>query len=981
MAQRSRQTRLPGFEPEPAPRPDRPRPPRSDCPQPPPVVPPEAATAAPETLQGRTVWVIDAHSLIYQVFHAVRDLTSPQGEPVGAVFGFTRDLLYLLAEKQPDYLFCAFDLPGKTFRHDLYEDYKIQRKQMPEDLVPQIGSIHRLIRAMGVPGLGLASFEADDVLATVARLTDGLGGECFLVTADKDCRQLITDRVKMYNLRKDQVFDRQELQSLWGIAPEQVVDFQALVGDPTDNVPGVPLIGPKLARELLEKYGTLEEVLDHADEVAGKKRKENLVKFRDQALLSRRLVRLDAEAPVPIDWRGGRAGRVDRSAVEELLDEFDFRDRVIRRRLESLAGKPSPPPPAVKARYRLVDTPEMLEELVAELRRQEWISLDTETANVSSRWATKVWPRWSRIVGYSFAFQDDEAWYVPVRAPAGDPCLDPEATLQTLRPVLEDPAVKKIGQNLKFEMIVLRSAGVELAGVAFDTMVADYLLQAGRRGHRLAELARRYLNHTAAEIDELIGSGKSQKRMDEVPVALVTDYAGEDAVLPWRLRPLLTEKLDAGKLDAGKLDSADLGGLFAELEMPLVEVLAELEYNGIRVDTARLNELSGSYARRMETLRREIYDLAGHELNIASPKQLQQVLFEELGLPVVKKTAKTGPSTDAEVLEELARAHPLPAKILEYRQYAKLKGTYVDALPEMVHPETGRVHASLNQSVTATGRLSSSDPNLQNIPVRTPQGREIRSAFVPGRQGWLLMAADYSQIELRVLAHFSGDRRLCEAFARDEDIHARVASQVNGVPLEEVTAEMRRAAKAVNFGVIYGQSAFGLARGLGIEQAAAAQFIDSYFEGYPGIEEFLESVLAKWRRTGYVSTILGRRRAIAVPDSGSGARGGGRQRDFAERTAVNTVIQGSAADLIKKAMIAIHRRLSHGQPGREPLSARMLLQIHDELIFEVPSDQLNDLAGLVTEEMVGAGSLDVPLKVDLKGGPNWAEVRDFGFQI
>jgi DNA polymerase-1 len=612
-----------------------------------------------------------------------------------------------------------------------------------------------------------------------------------------------------------------------------------------------------------------------------------------------------------------------------------------------LVPRPAPRAPVL---IHLVDTPAAFEAFLAQLHQQKSFSFDTET--------TSVWPRWARLVGMSFAWNDAEAWYLPLRAPEAERHLEPTAVLAALKPILEDPAREKIGQNLKYDMIVLRGAGIAVSGVAFDTMVASYLLEAGRRNHNLDELAQTYLQHQTIKISELIGSGKDQRRMDEVPVRRVADYAGEDAWLPLRLRPILAQELR----------DAELTSLLDSLELPLIEVLVELEYNGIKVDVARLAELSRRYGQRLETLEQEIHQMAGRPLNIASPKQLQELLFKELKLPVIKKTAKTGPSTDAEVLEELARLHPLPAKILEYRQYAKLKSTYVDALPEMVCPETGRVHASFHQAVAATGRLSSSDPNLQNIPVRTQEGREIRSAFVPGQEGWLLMAADYSQIELRVLAHFSADARLCEAFARDEDIHARVAGQVNGVPLEAVTPEMRRAAKAVNFGVIYGQSPFGLARALGIDQEAAAIFINSYFEGYPRIEEFLARVLAKCRENGYVRTILGRRRAI------SGVReGAGRQRNLAERTAVNTVIQGSAADLIKLAMVAIHRRLRN-----EGLSARMLLQIHDELIFEVPPNQLHQLAGLVTEEMVGVHALNVPLKVDIKAGPSWAAAEEVG---
>ena len=946
-----RQPSLPGFEAEPPASPPSLAP--SSAPAPLPV---GRDTPPPDSLGGKTVWVIDSHSLIYQVFHAIPEMTGPAGQPVGAVHGFTRDLVYLWEEKRPDYLFCAFDLPGKTFRHEMYGEYKAQRKAMPEDLVPQIESIRRVIEVFGIPCLGLESFEADDILATMAGIVDRLGGQCVLVTADKDCRQLITDRVTMYNIRKNQFFDRAALLEAWGITPEQVVDFQALVGDSSDNVPGVPLIGPKFAQQLLEKYHTLDEVLDHAAEVPGKKRKENLLNYRQQAELSRRLVRLDANVPVPIDWEKGRRGGGDRAAAENLFNQLGLRAMAGKLRLldenpaagDSAAGPAAEPQRASREpKYYTVDTPQALDAFLTQLVQQKRVSLDTET--------TDIRPRWAEIVGYSFAWKDDEAWYLPVRAPLGEKRLNPHDTIEALRPLLEDPEVEKVGQNLKYDMIVLRAAGVELAGLAYDTMVASYLLDAGRRNHNLDDLSLRYLDHTTTKISALIGSGKDQKRMDEVPVAAVTNYAGEDALLPLCLRPIL----------AKKLESTACTKLFEKLEVPLIDVLAEMEYNGIKVDVGRLAELSNRYGERIEKLRYEIHELAGREFNVASPKQLQQVLFEELKLPVLKSTAKTGPSTDAEVLEELARSHPLPAKLLEFRKFAKLKSTYVDALPEMVHPGTGRVHASFNQVVAATGRLSSSNPNLQNIPVRGDAGREIRSAFVPDPEGWVLLAADYSQIELRILAHYSGDERLCEAFKQDEDIHARVASQVNHVPLEDVTPQMRRDAKAVNFGVIYGQGAFGLAKSLGIEKAEAAAFIDSYFEGYPGIEGFLARTLAECRKNGYISTLEGRRRAIqGVRESA------GRQRNLAERTAVNAVVQGSAADLIKMAMVAIHRRLR-----QENLAARMLLQIHDELIFEVPGEQLTRLTELVTKEMVAAARLDVPLKVDVRAGPSWGDAE------
>ncbi len=602
-----------------------------------------------------------------------------------------------------------------------------------------------------------------------------------------------------------------------------------------------------------------------------------------------------------------------------------------------------------KVDYQTIATPEQLAWLVDELGRQKLISFDTET--------TSTRPRWAEIVGYSFSWDEGKAYYVPVRATAGQPQLDPAETLTALRPILENPAIEKLGQNLKYDMVVLRAAGVELAGARFDTMVASYLLDAGERNHNLDELALRYLHHTTTKISELLGTGKAQKQMDQVDVAQVTHYAAEDADVAWRLRDVLARRLATANLDT----------LFDTLEMPLVEVLVELESNGIRIDVARLAALSARYGVILERLEGEIHELAGRPFNIGSPKQLQQILFEEHKLPIVKKT-KSGGSTDADVLEELALLHPLPAKIIEYRQYAKLKSTYVDALPQMVHPETGRVHASFNQVVAATGRLSSSDPNLQNIPVRNETGREIRTAFLPAAPGWRLLAADYSQIELRVLAHFSGDVTMRAAFEHDEDIHARVASEVYGVPLEAVTSEMRRGAKAVNFGVIYGQSPFGLARQLNIEKQQAAEFIEAYFARYHGVEEFLERVLEECAASGYVSTILGRRRAI------SGVRrGASRLRNLPERTAINTVIQGSAADLIKLAMIQIHRRLR-----QQRSSARMLLQIHDELVFEVPERELDALAHLVSDEMVRVLPLDVPLKVDVKWGDNWGECQAWG---
>ena len=916
-----------------------------------------ANTSAPTPIEGWQIYAIDAHSLIFQVFHALPEMTSPRGEHVGAVYGFVRDILQLVELKQPDALVCAFDRPGPTFRNDLFPGYKADRGEMPEELVGQIPKIERLLAALSIPVLSCEGYEADDVLATLARLCHEAGANCYVVSGDKDCRQLITDRVAVYNIRKDELFDAEALLADWGVRPDQVIDFQALVGDKVDNVPGVPTIGPKTARTWLEKYGTLDDLLAHAADIPGAKGKK-LVEHRDSALLSRQLVRLDDRVPLAADWNACRVGSFDHQQLSELFAEFGF--RTFGEQFAQLDAAQSPGQPQPQTDYQTIDTPQKLAELVALLAEQPLISVDTETTHLS--------PRWADIVGLSFAWRPGEACYVPLRGPAGETVLEPAATLATLRPVLENPALAKIGQNLKYDMIVLRAAGVELSGVAFDTMLASYLLDAGERNHNLDDLAKRYLNHTTIKIAELIGKGRQQKQMDEVPIAQVTAYAAEDADVPLRLQPLL----------AARLDEMGLTELNDTVEVPLVSILAAMEFEGVRVDPQRLAELSARYGERLQALEVEIEALAGHPLNIASPKQLAQVLFQELGLPVVKKT-KTGPSTDAEALEQLADRHPLPAKIIEHRQFAKLKNTYVDALPAMIHPTTGRVHASFHQAVAATGRLSSSNPNLQNIPIRTDEGREIRSAFVAGAPGWKLLAADYSQIELRILAHYSEDPALCAAFDRDEDIHTLVASQVFGTPLGEVTSSQRRSAKAVNFGVIYGQSPFGLAKSLGISQEEAAAFIDGYFATYQGVADFITKTLAECHRQGFVSTILGRRRAIhgVRPEKVSGTFSAAEQvpdtlsrrpLTLPERTAVNTVIQGSAADLIKLAMIAIAKRLREDQR-----SAKMILQIHDELVFEAPADEIDELATLVRHQMQSVLSLRVPLKVDLKSGDNWAE--------
>lgn len=903
--------------------------------------------ATPGDLSDKVVVLVDSHSLIYQIFHAMAPMTSPSGIPIAVLHGFLRDIADLRARWQPAYVWCAFDRSEVTFRNDLYTPYKEHREPMPDELRMQIPLVQQSLELIGVGIVDAAGFEADDVLATLAAQVSSAGGRTVIVTSDKDCRQLITDRVQLFNIRKNEVFGATELKETWGIRPDQVADFQALVGDSVDNVPGVPLIGPKFAQKLIEQFGTLENILEHADQVGGKKA-ENLVTFREQALLSRQLTKLSDAVPLNLNWHRADFSQQDDHRLREFFREFGIR-KLADRFLPIEAAQPETATTWI-ADYQVIDSASKLSELVKKLAAAKLIALDTETTSTN--------PRWAEPVGYSFAWEVGQAAYIPLRSPSGQPKLDLQLVNAGLKSILADPAIAKVGQNLKYDIVVLRSQELSVQGIACDTMVADYLIDPGQREHGLDELAKRYLGHDNIKITELIGSGRNQRTMDQVDVGLITQYAAEDADVPLRLEPIVRSRLQQLGLDE----------LFTQVEMPLVEVLAEIEFNGICIDVGILQKLSEQFAKRLDQLYQEVIELAGEPFNLDSPKQLATILFDKLKLPIVKRT-QTGNSTDAEVLEQLASKHPLPSKLIEYRQLAKLKGTYIDALPTMVCPRTGRVHSSFRQDVAATGRLSSTDPNLQNIPVRTDEGRQIRSAFRAGPDGWKLLAADYSQIELRVLAHYCGDENLRVAFANDRDIHAQVASEVYGVPLADVSSAQRRNAKAINFGIIYGQSPFGLAKALQISKEAAADFIDAYFARFPGVRQFMFATLDACRRQGYVSTLLGRRRYIKGVRNFSELNET-RRRVLVEpeRIAVNTVIQGSAADLIKMAMIRVYRRLQ--QSG---LQAKLLLQIHDELVLEVASEDCPALAQLVREEMTQVARLDVPLKVDVKSGANWAE--------
>ena len=930
-----------------------------------------APAAAPPDLAGKTVWVIDTLSRVYQLFHALPEMSSPTGTPVQAVYGFTKDLLAIHEKKKPDYLFCAMDAPGPTFRHDLHADYKGTRAEMPADLVPQIPLVRELCATMGIPCLELSGYEADDILATIVARATARGASVILATSDKDARQLLSDRVTLLNLRTNALMGPDELRADWGVGPEQVVDWLSLVGDSADNVPGVPQIGPKAATELLQRFGDLETLLARVDEVKGAKKQENLRTHADTARAGRELIRLHADVPIEIPWEAGRLHAPDGDALASFLQELGFRSLVKTAReaapstpksaVKKPAKAPKPadrqgllllcdddeapadggPTAAAALPFQIPADDAALGRFVAAIARAGGVELAAALPPGATRMAAPL--------GVALMAGGDAAW---VSAPllAGD-----GTGRRALAALLADPAVAKRGHDLKRQALALCVAGLPFAGGAFDTLLAGYLLDAGQRNHTLGALADAEGVATTPELDALAPETR-QERL-EAPSTPADSVAACRAV--GSLVPLLAPRLEA----------QGLGALFTEVEIPLAAVLAGMEHHGMRIDSGALGALSVRYAERLVELEREIHALAGRAFSIASPIQLRTVLFEELGLPVVKR-GKTGASTDAEVLEELAPHHPLPRLLLEHRKFAKLKSTYVDALPLLVDPATGCIHTTLHQTVAATGRLSSSDPNLQNIPVRTTEGQQIRAAFLPRAAGNRFVAADYSQIELRILAHLSGDEAMRRAFASGEDIHATTAAAVFGVEGGAVTPEMRRAAKAVNFGILYGQSAFGLAKGLGIPQGEAAAFIAAYFRTFAGAEAFMDDTLDACARDGHVTTMLGRRRRIdKIRDRAKRRTAAGVfSLALPERTAVNTVVQGSAADLIKLAMLRVERRLR-----ALGMAAVMVLQIHDELLLEVPPAEVDAVKALLVEEMRGAMTLEVPLEVTVHEGGTWAE--------
>ena len=882
-------------------------------------------------MQRRKLFLIDGMSCAYRAFYAISNLRNSSGEPTNAVYGFTNMLLKIIREQKPDALAVVFDSKAPTFRHKRYEAYKAHRKPMPEDLQVQLPVIKEVIDAYCIKRLEKDGFEADDLMGSLAVKAARRGYEVYLVTTDKDLCQIVGKEILVFRPDRNGVYDEDAVMKRFGVEPARVVDLLALAGDASDNVPGVPGIGEKTAAWLVREFGDLEGVLRNVSRVKGEKRRENLRRFADQARLSRELVLMKTDIPIKFGAEECRLGKPDRERVSELFRRLEFK------KLQADVASVERPD---ECAYSCVNSLKELERLVGRIEKQDMVSIDLETTSGD--------PMRAELVGFSFSWREREGCYVPVNGN-----LDAGQVISRLRPVLENEGIAKVGQNIKYDIFVLRRCGVALRGIAFDTMVAAYLLNPSKPAYGLADLALDHLEMRVTPISDLIGKGRKQVSMKDVPITTVCSYACEEADVILRLKNLMEPRLR----------KQGLFTLFREVEMPLVEVLADMEEAGVRIDTGLLDNFSREFGYMLNELEKKIHAMAGESFNINSPRQLGRVFFERLKLPSFRKT-KTGYSTDHDTLLKLSKNHPLPARVLEYRKLSKLKSTYIDALPRMVNPQTGRVHTSFNQTGTATGRLSSSNPNLQNIPVRTEIGRKIREAFIPGNKRMTLLSADYSQIDLRVLAHLSGDAELLEAFKRDEDIHRRTASAVFGVESSSVTAGMRRHAKTINFGIVYGMSAFGLARDLGIGREEAQDFIDRYFERYSGVRDYIEKSLADAASRGYVTTILNRRRYVPELNSRSHST-----REFGKRMAINTPIQGSSADLIKIAMLEIQREIK-----RAGWRAVMLIQIHDELLFEVDREQVSSFGEMVKGKMENAKKLRVPLKARLKMGENWGQL-------
>ncbi len=911
--------------------------------------------------QQKPLILVDGSSYLYRAFYALPPLSNSRGEPTGAVYGVANMLKKLLADYAPEQVAVVFDARGRTFRDELFAEYKANRPPMPDDMAAQIEPLHALVEAMGFPLLQIAGVEADDVIGTLARETAGTGRPVLISTGDKDMAQLVNPLVTLVNTMTGTLLDREGVKKKFDVWPEQIIDYLALVGDSSDNIPGVSGIGPKTAAPLLAHFGTLETLYQRLDEIpqlairGAKQLPEKLRSQREQAMLSRQLAIIHCNVPLPVKPQDLTMRTLNTVTLRELYTRLEFKTWL--RQLDGGDSTPVPdsstspltPHPSPVSQYETVLDEATLAKWIKKLETAELFAFDTETTSLDYMQA--------EIVGVSFAVKAGEAAYVPLAHGYADAPrqLDREAVLRRLKSLLEDPQRPKLGQHLKYDAHVLRNHGVELQGMRYDSMLESYVLDSTASRHDMDSLAEKYLRYRTIHYEDVTGKGAKQIRFDEVRVEDATRYSAEDADITLRLHAVLWPRLSA---------IPALRKVFEEIEMPLVPVLLNMEHDGVLIDTAMLKEQSREITKSLHALEKRAHELAGGGFNLDSPKQLQAILFEKMQLPALRKTPGGQPSTAEDVLEELAGDFELPRVILEYRGLNKLKSTYTDKLPEQVNPGTGRVHTSYHQAVAATGRLSSSDPNLQTIPVRSEAGRRIRQAFIAPK-GYRILAADYSQIELRIMAHLSGDAGLLHAFAKGMDIHRATAAEVFSVAPEKITDEQRRSAKAINFGLIYGMSAFGLAKQLGIERAAAQTYVDLYFTRYPGVKDFMERTRALAREQGYVETVFGRR--LYLPD----IRARNAQlRQYAERTAINAPMQGTAADIIKRAMIAVHSWLK-----TSAMPARMIMQVHDELVFEVQEKALDSVRHEVVKLMAGAAQLKIALVVDMGVGLNWDEAH------
>ena len=888
--------------------------------------------------------LVDGSSYLYRAFHAMPGLSNSSGEPTGAVYGVTNMLRKLLADYDPQYIAVVFDAKGKTFRNDLYPEYKANRPPMPEELRPQVELVHEIVEAMGLNLMIVDGVEADDVIGTLATQAAKEGRDALISSGDKDLAQLVNKHINMVDTMKDVVYDHDGVIDKFGVPPERIIDYLTLVGDTSDNIPGVPKVGPKTAAKWLEEYGTLDDLIAHADEVKGKVG-ENLRDALEQIPLSKELVTIKRDVKLKQKPKDLSRQGMDESRLRDLFARLEFRSWLAELGGTNVGEKPAD----AEGKYEAVLTMKALDAWIARLKKAKLFAFDTETTSLNVLDA--------EIVGVCFTDKIGKGAYVPLAHdyPGAPDQLDRDEVLEILKPLLEDPKQEKVGQNLKYDAEVLANYDIDLQGIRFDTMLESYVLDSTASRHDMDSLALKYLGHKTIKYEEVAGKGKGQITFNDVALEQAVPYAAEDADITLRLHEELWPRLQ-------KIPS--LEKLFNEIEMPLVKVLVRMERTGVKIDAAMLRKQSQQLAKRILEIEALAHKAAGQPFNLGSPKQIQEVLYDKLELPVLKKTPKGAPSTAEEVLQELALDYELPELILEWRGLSKLRSTYTDKLPEMINPRTGRVHTSYHQAVAATGRFSSSDPNLQNIPVRSAEGRRIRQAFVP-EKGNVMMSADYSQIELRIMAHLSKDKGLQKAFSEGADIHRATAAEVFGAAPDDVTSEQRRNAKAINFGLIYGMSAFGLARQLKIDRGAAQEYIDLYFSRYPGVKEYMDSTRANAHDQGYVETLFGRR--LYLPDINASNHN---RRQYAERTAINAPMQGTAADLIKLAMLAVDRWIQ-----KDASEIKMIMQVHDELVFEIPKKLVGDAEKQVRKLMTGVARLDVPLLVDVGSGKNWDEAH------